>query len=156
MVLGIHTFVEFGMPGHAVYIYSSHKLPFSLQGSSEISLNALKDTEYCIDRWQHRDNVHGYDRWERRFNANLYQKFNICVSNNGEIPEPWRSGSYYTTGNETHYRSFCQALNLDIEDARPFNGYLWIKTDEQTSIINQQLRAWGFAYRPGKGWYRSS
>lgn len=156
MVIGDYTFVEFGMPNHAVYIYSSQKLPFKLDGLHEISRSILQDIQHCTDRWQHRDNVHNYDRWEQRFNAYLYQNFGIRVSNIQEIPEPWRSGSYYTTGNETHYRSFCQALNLDIEDARPFNGYLWIKTDDQTSIINQQLRAWGFAYRPGKGWYRNS
>lgn len=153
MVLGTHTFVEFGMPGHAVYIYSSQKLPFRLQGSSEISLSNLKDTEYCIDRWQHRDNVHGYNRWEQRFYAYLYENFSIRVSNSQEIPEPWRSGSYYKTGNETNYRSFCQAFNLDIEDARSLGGYFWIRANDQTSIINQQLRAWGFTYRPGKGWF---
>jgi hypothetical protein len=96
-----------------------------------------------------------YDRWEQRFNAYLYQNFGIRVSNNKEIPEPWRSGSYYTTRNETYYRSFCQAFNLTMEDARSFNGYLWIKTHDQTSIVNQQLRAWGFTYRTGKGWFRS-
>jgi hypothetical protein len=154
MVMENHTFVEFGMPGHAVYIYSSQKLPFKLQGSSEISLSTLKDTEHCIDRWQHRDNVHNYNLWEQRFNDYLYQNFGIRVSNNKEIPEPWRSGSYYTTGNETYYRSFCQAFNLTMEDARPFNGYLWIKTHDQTSIVNQQLRAWGFTYRTGKGWFQ--
>lgn len=152
MTIGNTVFVEFGMQGNAAYIYPLQKLPFELDGVRDINLKVLKDTE-AGDRLYHKDNVHNYDRWEQRFNAYLYQNFGIRVSNSQEIPEPWRSGSYYTTGNETHYRSFCQALNLDIEDARPFNGYLWIKTDDQTSIINQQLRAWGFAYRPGKGWF---
>ncbi len=154
MTIGDSVFVEFGMQGNAAYIYPLQELPFELDGVRDINLNALKDTSTNIERLHHRDNVHGYDRWERRFNAHLYQKFGIRVSNAAEIPEPWRSGSYYTTGNETNIRTFCQAFKLDMEDDQLFGGYLWIKTDDQTSIINQQLRAWGFAYRPGRGWFR--
>lgn len=153
MTIGNTVFVEFGMQGNAAYIYPLKELPFELDGVRDINLKALKDT-VAGDRLYHKDNVHNYDQWERRFNAYLYQNFGIRVSNNKEIPEPWRSGSYYTTGNETYYRSFCQAFNLTMEDARPFNGYLWIKTHDQTSIVNQQLRAWGFTYRTGKGWFQ--
>ena len=153
MTIGNTVFVEFGMQGNAAYIYPLKELPFELDGVRDINLKALKDT-VVGDRLYHKDNVHNYDQWERRFNAYLYQNFGIRVSNNKEIPEPWRSGSYYTTGNETYYRSFCQAFNLTMEDARPFNGYLWIKTHDQTSIVNQQLRAWGFTYRTGKGWFQ--
>ncbi len=155
MTIGNTVFVEFGMQGNAAYIYPLKELPFELDSVRDINLKALKDT-VVGDRLYHKDNVHNYDRWEQRFNAYLYQNFGISISNNKEIPEPWRSGSYYTTGNETYYRSFCQAFNLTIEDARPFNGYLWIKMHDQTSIINQQLRAWGFTYRTGKGWFQGS
>ena len=153
MTIGDSVFVEFGMQGNAAYIYPLQELPFELDGVRDINLKTLKDTE-TGNRLYHKDNIHGYDHWEQRFNAHLYQQFGIHVSKAGEIPEPWRSGSYYTTGNEKYIRNFCEAFKLNMEDDQLFGGYLWIKTDDKTSIINQQLRAWGFAYRPGRGWFR--
>ena len=153
MTIGNNVFVEFGMPGNAAYIYSQQELPFELNGVSDINLKTLKDIEVG-NRLYHKDNIHGYDHWEQRFNAHLYQQFGIRVSKAGEIPEPWRSGSYYTAGNDTNIKTFCQAFKLVTEDTRPSGGYFWILTDDQTAIVNQQLRSWGFAYRPGRGWFR--
>lgn len=153
MTIGDTVFVEFGMQGNAAYVYSLEEIPFELDGVRDTNLKTLKDIEVG-NRLYHKDNIHGYDRWEQRFNAHLYQQFGIRVSKAGEIPEPWQSGSYYTNWNETNIRTFCQAFRLDMEDARLFGGYLWIQTNDQTPIINQQLRAWGFAYRPGRGWFR--
>jgi len=155
MVIGDYTFVEFGMQGHAVYIYSSKNMPFQLQGYSEISLNTLKDTEHCIDRWQHRDNVHRYSRWEQRFNDHLDQNFGIRVSNNLVRLGSLRSGSNDKNSNDKALRIFCTAFNLSIEDCRSSGGYLWIQTHDRTAVINQQLRTWGFTYRPGRGWFQN-
>lgn len=153
MTMGNTVFVEFGMQGNAAYVYPLSELPFELDGVRDIHLKALKDT-HAGDRLYHKDNVHNYKHWEQRFNAHLYQQFGIRVSSPGEIPEPWRSGSYYTTRNDTTLQIFCQAFKLTTEEARPLGGYLWIKANDQTSIINQQLRAWGFSYRAGRGWFR--
>lgn len=153
MTMGNIVFVEFGMQGNAAYVYPLSELPFALDGVRDIHLKALKDT-HTGNRLYHKDNVHNCSRWEQRFNAHLYQQFGIRVSNKEEIPEPWRSGSYYPTHSDAMLHTFCQAFNLTTEDARSFGGYLWIKTNDQTSIINQQLRAWGFTYRSGRGWFR--
>ena len=154
MTIGNMVFVEFGMQGNAAYIYPSHELPFALNDVNDINLKALKDTE-AGNRLYHKDNVHGYTRWERRFNAYLYQNFGIKVSNEKELPEPWASGSYYTTCNTSTIKTFCQAFKLVTDDASHSGGYFWILADDQTSIINQQLRTWGFSYRPGRGWFRN-
>ncbi len=151
MVIGNHTFVEFGMQGHAVYVYK--QFPFALDSVNDINLNELKDKTTIIERLHHKDNVHGYDRWERRFNAHLYQSFRIRVSNTSEIPEPWRSGSYYTTGNIENIKVFCQAFGFNIQDETQLGGYFWILTDNEKSIVCQQLQAWDFTYRNAKGWY---
>ena len=152
MTIGNMVFVEFGMQGNAAYIYPSHELPFALNDVNDINLKELKDTE-AGNRLYHKDNVHGYTRWERRFNAYLYQNFGIKVSNEKELPEPWASGSYYTTCNTSTIKTFCQAFKLVTDDASHSGGYFWILADDQTSIINQQLRTWGFSYRPGRGWF---
>ena len=152
MTIGNIVFVEFGMQGNAAYIYPLKEIPFDLDGVHDINLKALKDT-VAGDRLYHKDNVHGYTRWERRFNAYLYQNFGIKVSNEKELPEPWASGSYYTTCNTSTIKTFCQAFKLVTDDASHSGGYFWILADDQTSIINQQLRTWGFSYRPGRGWF---
>lgn len=156
MTINDYVFIEFGMRNHATYIYREY--PFALDGSRDINLNALKDTSTNIERLRHQDNVLRYNRWELRFNAHLYQHFGIQVPNTGEIPEPWRSGSYYnyTAGNAANIKTFCQTFKLGMEDPRLSGGYFWILADDQTTIINQQLRAWGFSYRAGRGWFRNS
>lgn len=152
MTINDYVFIEFGMQGHAAYIYREY--PFELDGVHDINLNALKDMSVNIERLHHRDNVHNYNLWEQRFNDHLSQKFGIRLSKTGKIPELSRSGSYYTASNATNIKTFCQAFKLGTEDTRPSGGYFWILADDQTASINQQLQAWGFAYRPGRGWFR--
>lgn len=144
------------MQGNAAYIYYLQKLPFELDGVRDINLSTLTDRSASIERLIHRDNVDNYNRWEQRFNDHLSHKFGIRVSNTGKVPEQSRTASYYTSGNTTSIMAFCQAFKLGTEDTRLSGGYFWILADDQTPIINQQLRAWGFAYRAGRGWFRNS
>ena len=155
MTMGNTVFVEFGMQGNAAYIYSFYNLPFALDGTHDINATELRDRSIG-DRLVHKDNQDNCPRWEQRFNTYLYQNFGIRVSNTGEIPEPWRSGSYYPTRSDAMLHTFCQAFKLTPEDTRSLGGYLWIKANDQTPIVNQQLRAWGFTYRPDRGWFRGS
>ncbi len=152
MTIGQWVFVEFGTYGNAAYIYPLHKLPFALDDTHDINSTSLRDKNIG-DRLLHGDNEHGYSRWEQRFNAHLYQNYGIKVSDDNELPEPWRSGSYYPTYNEKNMRVFCQAFKLKQEDARSSGGYFWILANDKTAIINQQLRAWSFTYRTGRGWF---
>ncbi len=154
MTIGNTVFVEFGMYGNAAYIYPLHKLPFELDGVHEINSTALRDTNVG-DRLLHKDNEHGYNRWEQRFNDHLDQNFGIRISNNLGRPRSLRSGSNDKTSNDKTLNIFCKAFNLSIEDSRPSGGYLWIQTHDRTAAINQQLQAWGFAYRAGRGWFRN-
>ena len=154
MTIGNIVFVEFGMQGNAAYIYPLHELPFILDGVDDINLKELKDTE-AGNRLYHKDNVHGYSRWEQRFNDYLDQNFGISVSNNLGRHEPLRSGSNYTIYNPNTLNSFCRSFKLRTEDTRPSGGYLWILADNQNATINQQLRAWSFTYRPGRGWFHN-
>ena len=138
MTISQWVFVEFGMYGNAAYIYPLHKLPFELDGVHEINSTALRDTNVG-DRLLHKDNEHGYNRWEQRFNDLLEKNYGIYISRK--------------IGNEIDIYNFCQNFNLTIEDARQLGGYLWIKTHDQIPSVNQQLCAWGFNYRSGKGWF---
>ncbi len=154
MTIGNIVFVEFGMQGNAAYIYPLHELPFVLDDVDDINLKALKDT-VAGDRLYHKDNVRGYSQWEQRFNDHLDQNFGIRVSNNPGRLGSLRSGSNDKNSNDKALRIFCTAFNLSIEDCRSSGGYLWIQTHDRTAVINQQLRTWGFTYRPGRGWFQN-
>ncbi|KAB2925833.1 MAG: hypothetical protein F9K25_16565 [Candidatus Contendobacter sp.] len=165
MTMGHWVFVEFGMQGHAAYIYPLHELPFALDGVHDINLKALKDTE-AGNRLYHKDNVHGYARWEQRFDFHL-KEFDIKTSADefhtlagvsalagvrAKLAE--LTFDIKTSADEFHACNvFCRAFKLRTEDARRSGGYFWILTDDENPVICKQLRRWGFLYRTGKGWY---
>jgi hypothetical protein len=43
---------------------------------------------------------------------------------------------------------------LQIEDLRPKGGCVWVKTNDLNPLVRIELKALGFAYKPGKGWWR--
>lgn len=50
---------------------------------------------------------------------------------------------------------FLSEHGLRSEDLRPKNGALWVTTTgRETPGVAQQLRAWGFQLRQGRGWWR--
>jgi len=49
---------------------------------------------------------------------------------------------------------FCSKHSLTIKDFSQSGGNLWVLAGNMTDVLNRQLVAWGFAYKPGKGWWR--
>jgi hypothetical protein len=47
----------------------------------------------------------------------------------------------------------CSPRNIRVQDLRDQNGNLWVRADESDPAMVRQLQAWGFAYKPGKGWW---
>jgi hypothetical protein len=50
--------------------------------------------------------------------------------------------------------AFARRHNLRLEDHRHDGGYLWVHGGDARPEISRQMKAWGFAYRPGRGWWR--
>lgn len=44
---------------------------------------------------------------------------------------------------------------LKSEDFRSRNGALWVNLDRESGEQARQLRAWGFRYRAGRGWWKT-
>ena len=49
---------------------------------------------------------------------------------------------------------FAENWKLKIEDHRLKGGALWVTADDRTSAVSYALKAWGFRYKTGKGWWR--
>lgn len=152
MTMGDYAFIEFGAMGNAAYVYSlAAGLPFDLTRTRTFSSSDLKNKDRAIERLTHKDNMHGYPTWERRFDSELFLIYGIRARDD-EIPEPWRSGSYLTSGNQRNIDAFCKAFGLTQEDRRSEGGQFWIKADDTHPTANAQLRNWGFSYRAERGW----
>ena len=48
----------------------------------------------------------------------------------------------------------CDIHKIRVQDLRDKNGNLWVLTEESNGFVSGQLRAWGFAYKADKGWWR--
>jgi hypothetical protein len=153
MTIGDYAFVEFGIHGHAAYVYQiSRGLPFDLANATTLSVSSLKD-KHLAERLRHKDNVHGFVKWENRFDSQLFLTYGIRAKDD-ELPEPWRSGSWLSHGSTHNVEAFCRAFSLSFEDRRNAGGQLCIDTDNTNKAINYQLSIWGFGYRAGRGWWR--
>ena len=88
-------------------------------------------------------------------------------------PEPWRSSVAPPASGPQQFRpiapitpepsregfslrqlsSLCSPRGIRVQDLRDQNGNLWVRTDDADQALCRQLEAWGFAYKPEKGWW---
>ena len=71
------------------------------------------------------------------------------VSPRPDLVPPTRGPAF----SERELSRLCDPRRLQIEDFRDRNGNLWVLTDDADGYVSSQLRAWGFAYRSGRGWW---
>ncbi|HEX5959519.1 MAG TPA: EH signature domain-containing protein, partial [Hyphomicrobiaceae bacterium] len=50
---------------------------------------------------------------------------------------------------------FARKRSLKWENLRPRGGNVWVYAGGDDLAISRQLKAWGFAYKQGKGWWRA-
>jgi hypothetical protein len=59
---------------------------------------------------------------------------------------------------QSHFRDeverLCKRHDIRLRDFTNSGGNLWVLADASGDAFNKQLVAWGFQYKPGKGWWR--
>ena len=172
MSMGDYVVVEFGVKGNACFIFRRSDLPFALSGRVAGDGTALKHASH-VERLLHFDR--GGRRWERIFEAGLARLLTVRLTRDrGDGVSPGRNvAPSVQRGNtaagspaplppaeiepEFSMRSlerFSAVRRLRIHDHTQIGGNLWVVTDDTDTGAKRQLQAWGFTYRPGRGWWR--
>ena len=51
-------------------------------------------------------------------------------------------------------KRFAEAHGLEIDDKRSVGGALWVRARSIDADIERVLSAWGFTFRPNRGWWK--
>lgn len=167
MCIGDYVAVEFGVSGNACYIFKRDRLPFDL-GQLVVTGDRLGlKHKSCVERLPHVDTSAG--PWERQFEQTIHQLTGVWPEHEGKDrlvgdktqrrssrglelhPGPRAAEAAYS---RAALARFCAERRLTIRDFTPKKGNLWVMTDDADESVNRQLSAWGFRYKPNKGWWR--
>lgn len=149
MKMGEWLIVEFGVTGHACYVYPAAPMPFSLGGVA-ISLFDLKDRDRGY-RLLHKD---GHNSWESNFDQAICPK--VGYHPQGVIPP---RVVQHIVNSESHNLSYVEQyvtrFSLRTEDNRGSGGAFWVYTQKgDHPEVDKNLESWKFKYKPGRGWWR--
>ncbi len=147
MRIGDMVVVEFGATGNACYVFDARNLPFDLDRRS------VRGDTGGLKHDAHRERLlHGTalgQSWEERFDAVIFRAIQWTP-----VAAPFRLTRARPPFSDVELQRLATAHGLRIDDHRPRDGALWVRTDDANSTINAMLRAWAFTYKRGKGWYR--
>jgi hypothetical protein len=147
MRIGDAVVVEFGATGNACFVFDAHTLPFRLDGQS-----VRGDTRGLKHPAHGERLLHGTalgQTWEERFDAVIYRAIQWTP-----IEPPRRLTHGRPPFSDVELQRLAAAHGLRIEDNPPRGGALWVRTDDANTTVSAVLRAWNFAYKRDKGWYR--
>lgn len=156
MCMGEVVVVEFSKKGNAAYRYSRSEL---LLDSSQrtIRISGLKHDS--TQRMLHAG-ARGLT-WQERFARVLGPPSSARTARTtpvlGSRPartDPGRHGQRRPSTLQ-EISTFARHNGIAIEDHRTKGGNLWLRVDDADPAVVEHLAAWGFAYRPGRGWWRS-
>jgi hypothetical protein len=146
MRIGAYLAVEFGASGNAFFLFKWDELrPSMLKAltsgkvKASVWINELKN-ETWVAKLRHVDSPVALKSWEQKFD----DKLNRLI---GKEPEK-RPACVPDLE-----KGLIQA-NVGAADLRERGGALWVLTEERNSALARQLRALGFGFRPGRGWFK--
>jgi hypothetical protein len=146
--------VEFGLNNNATYAYGRDATPFTLEGRSRISTRVLKQREKAVVRLNHQP------RWQSRFETELMRHFSLSPDSATRRPPPTETpiGAQAQPNpfDEAAFRDLVRREQLEPQDYRDKGGNLWVRNERLKAGVLNQLRAWGFRYKAGSGWYLSA
>jgi hypothetical protein len=184
MCIGEHVVVEFGLPNNACYRFRRNGLPFDLSGDDIAGNGtALKNQsgarllhlDRTFETWEQQFEAELASRVRVRPGQSPTGTPAFASSGrstassrsgsagarpqpaDGETSQPSRGASPWSRPESFSSRELsrlCDPRQLRVEDLRSKNGNLWVFTDDRDAYVSGQLRAWGFAYKVGKGWWR--
>ncbi len=171
MLIDRFAIVEFGKAGNACFCFDIDNLPFRLdspwlRGDS----SQLKNEKHsgCRFRLIHVDRSR--TNWEDIFESELEDlgitptAFKTRDARRIHRPAALRKqGEASSTSSTDKSRglnmeelsNFTARWGLSIVDLRSRGGNLWVKPDKHFTLVNSQLKAWGFRWKEGKGWWKT-
>lgn len=169
MRIGDYLAVEFGAKGNAFYLFRWDALPRALsqiltsgKEHAYISIHSLKSSNH--EGWEeHRDRPSAGLSWEQKFDDFICP---LIGSRPDEKPRRLRKAESVRAAQPTKAKTAQKAVfnwldfqklitkhSLRVDDRRYKGGSLWVITDDLNSAIADPLKAWGFRYKTGKGWW---
>lgn len=170
MKIGSHFFIEFSHTGNAAYGYAEHRVSFPLD-RQEIPRAALSNQEMAVFRASH-SSGRG-ETWEQKFERTLAEDLGIypdpdrqplgplrarrpsvVASTAGGRPVTKPLGTSSGTLDLERFHALCRLLKLRVEDNRTKGGSLWVRHLGEHDAAAGELRAMGFQFSRGNGWWR--
>lgn len=147
MRMGDHVAVEFGEKNNALYVFRLDGLPpavsqklLSGKERADVTIHQLKSSERALMIKRHRDSPRAMKSWEQKFDEDICPLL-------GQQPE---GRPAFVPDLEALLKEY----GFEGEDRRPQGGALWVFADNTHSAFFSKIRALGFRYRSGKGWYK--
>jgi hypothetical protein len=162
MKIGEHLVVEFGQTGNACYVYQWKRLPAILHSQLDgrvhrpsIDIADLKRQDLG-DRHYHRDSRD--ETWEEKFDRWVPVTERLRPDPVRTLPPPNPKDNAYTSSgalfSRLDFERHVSRFKLSVDDHQKKGGSLWVRVDNSDPKICYPLRAWGFVYKPGKGWWK--
>jgi hypothetical protein len=148
MRIGGYLMVEFGLTGNACFVYDYKCLPAGIHSKLNVDTRAWVE----IGDLKNKDKERGLrllhlGLWEPEFDAT------ICPLIGFRPPRPadFRSADSYSRLN---LEKLVSQYRLEVDDYVKRGGCLWVITDDTNPRVSEPLKAWGFIYRRGRGWWK--
>jgi hypothetical protein len=143
MFIGSQVVVEFSQYGNSAFRYRRADAP--IDGTTDqIPIGQLRRAPLGIRM------IHSAARgltWQQRFAQELGLGSNV-LSQHSDATQT-ASPSF------TQIDAFVWEHRLRLENLWPKGGNIWICASNEDPEITRRLKAWGFAYKQGKGWWRA-
>ena len=175
MRMGEYLAVEFGAKGNAFFLFRWDRLPQKLldkltsgKERVDVDISALKSTAN-EERLIHMDSAGKGLSWEQKFDQSICPLIgrpgeprrrlgSLAAPKARPQPEVGRvecaAEPKVGKGTMSEIQTLAKNWNLKIEDHRGAGGALWVIADDKGLAIEYALKAWGFRYKAGRGWWR--
>ena len=170
MRIGEYLAVEFGAKGNAFYLFHWDRLPPGLSsvlatgnGQQYVSSHSLKSSK-SKERLIHIDRPYAELSWEQQFDDVICpligsrpqekpRRLRKTISVRAAKPQKAKAAQKTLFDGPDFVKLVAKHL-LRVDDRRHKGGSLWVMTDDRNFAIADPLKALGFHYKAGKGWWR--
>lgn len=170
MRIGEYLAVEYGAKGNAFYLFCWDRLPSGLskafganKGQPRVSIHDLKSSKN-EERLLHVDRAYDGLSWEQKFDDYIFPLIGshlpAKLRQYGKTSSIRRSQQTKAKADQDQlfswldFQKLVTKHSLHMIDRRKTGGNLRIIANHLDSAIVDQLKAWGFSHRTGKGWWK--
>lgn len=147
MRIGNFVSVEFGEMGNALYFYKWERLPplvsekfMSGEHLVSVTISQLKSAQHALLIKKHIDSPVALESWEQKFDAEICPILGV---------RPKEKPAFVPD-----LEALLKTYQVQAEDNRPRGGALWILADDSNRKLSTAVKALGFQYRSGRGWFK--